>query len=81
MGSTIKGFDQLFTQFHFLAFTTEFWMLDPSRDCLIMLFPEDFWYDASMLFGQIVAGVAGTILGVAGGYLWWVRRTKSQQAL
>ena len=81
VGSTIQGFDQLFTQFHFLAFTNEFWMLDPSRDFLIMLFPEDFWYDASMLFGQIVAGVAGTILGVAGGYLWWVRRTKSQQAL
>lgn len=81
VGSTIQGFDQLFTQFHFLAFTNEFWMLDPSRDYLIMLFPEDFWFDASMLFGQIVAGVAGIILGVAGGYLWRVRRTSSQQDL
>jgi uncharacterized membrane protein len=57
-------------------------MLDPSRDLLIMLFPEGFWYDASMLFGGIVAGVAGTLLGVAGGYLWRVRRRfESQPAL
>ncbi len=81
VGSTIQGFDQLFTQLHFLAFTNELWMLDPSRDYLIMLFPEDFWYDTSMLFGGIVAGVAGTILGVAGGYLWRARRASSQQAL
>lgn len=82
VGSTIQGFDQLFTQFHFLAFTNELWMLDPSQDLLIMLFPEGFWYDASMLFGGIVAGVAGTLLGVAGGYLWRARRrSESQPAL
>jgi uncharacterized membrane protein len=35
-----------------------------------------------MLFGGIVAGVAGTLLGVAGGYLWRVRRRfESQPAL
>ena len=82
VGSVALNFDQLFTQFHFLAFTNELWMLDPSRDLLIMLFPEGFWYDASMLFGQIVAGVAGTLLGVAGVYLWRVRRRlESQTAL
>ncbi len=81
VGSTIQGFDQMFTQFHFLAFTNELWMLDPTKDYLMMLFPEAFWYDASMLFGGIVAGVAGTLCGVAGTYLWKVRRAKSQQAL
>jgi len=82
VGSTVMDFGQMFTQFHFLAFTNELWMLDPSRDFLIMLFPEGFWYDASMLFGGIVAGVAGTLCGVAGGYLWRVRkRACSQQAL
>ena len=82
VGSIALNFDQLFIQFHFLAFTNEFWMLDPSRDLLIMLFPEGFWYDASMLFGGIVAGVAGTLLGVAGGYLWRARRrSESQPAL
>ena len=82
IGSTVMDFGQVFTQFHFLAFTNELWMLDPSRDYLIMLFPEGFWFDAAMLFGQLVAGVAGTLLGVAGGYLWWARRRAGfQEAL
>jgi len=80
VGSVVLDFGQMFTRFHFLAFTNELWMLDPSRDFLIMLFPEGFWYDASVLFGMIVAGVAGTIIGVAGGYLWRMRRAESQPA-
>jgi len=79
VGSTIQGFDQLFTQFHFLAFTNELWMLDPTKDYLMMLFPEGFWYDAAMLFGGIVAGVAGTLCGVAGSYLWITRRRAESQ--
>lgn len=74
IGAVVLDFQQLFLQFHFFAFTNELWMLDPSRDYLIMLFPEGFWYDASMLFGLITAGVAGTLCGVAGGYLWATRR-------
>jgi len=54
-------------------------MLDPSRDYLIMLFPEGFWYDAVILFGLITAGVAGTLCGVAGGYLWATRRRAKSQ--
>ena len=68
------NFQELFLQFHFLAFTNELWMLDPTQDYLIMLFPEGFWYDAGMLFGQITAWVAGTLCGVAGGYLWTTRK-------
>ena len=74
IGSTVLDFGQLFTQFHFLAFTNELWMLDPTKDYLIMLFPEGFWYDAAMLFGQITAGIAATLGGVAGGYLWKTRK-------
>ena len=79
IGSTILDFGQLFTQFHFLAFTNELWMLDPTQDYLIMLFPEGFWYDAAMLFGQISAGAAGTLCGVAGGYLWKKRKQAISQ--
>ena len=80
LGATVLDFGQLFTQFHFFAFTNELWMLDPTRDYLIMLFPEGFWYDAVMFFGMIVAGVAGTLCGVAGGYLWAVRRRAPTQS-
>jgi integral membrane protein (TIGR01906 family) len=76
---SMLNFDQLFTQFHFLAFTNELWMLDPSRDYLIMLFPPGFWFDAAVLLGQIVAGTAGTLGGVAGGYLWLARRRDRAQ--
>jgi len=71
---SMLNFDQMFLQFHFLAFTNELWMLDPTQDYLIMLFPQGFWFDASLLFGQIAAGTAATLGGVAGGYLWLVKR-------
>jgi len=74
IGSTVLDFGQLFTQFHLFAFTNELWMLDPTRDYLIMLFPEGFWYDAAMLFAKITTGVAVTLGGVAGGYLWRTRK-------
>jgi len=80
IGSTVLDFGQLFTQFHLFAFTNELWMLDPTRDYLIMLFPEGFWYDAAMLFAKITIGIAVTLGGVAGGYLWKTRRrAKSQE--
>jgi len=76
---SMLNFQELFLKFHFLAFTNELWMLDPTQDYLIMLFPEGFWYDAAMLFGQITAGVAGTLGGVAGLYLWTTRRKATSQ--
>jgi len=79
VGATVLDFQELFLQFHFFAFTNELWMLDPSRDYLIMLFPEGFWYDAVILFGLITAGVAGTLCGVTGGYLWTTRRRAKSQ--
>jgi uncharacterized membrane protein len=50
-------------------------MLDPTKDYLIMLFPEGFWFDAAMLFGQIITGVAVTLLVVS---LVYLRRTRKQ---
>ena len=79
LGSMLLDFNQIFLRFHYLAFTNELWMLDPSRDYLIMLFPEGFWFDTAVLFGQITLGVAGTLCGVAGGYLRRTRRTKDQR--
>ena len=67
---TLLGFDQLFLQFHLLIFANDFWQLDPNRDYLIRLFPQGFWYDAT-LFCALGAVVGAVILGgLAGGYLW-----------
>jgi len=82
IGSMVLDFGQLYTQFHFLAFTNELWMLDPTKDYLIMLVPEGFQYDMVMLFAKITIGVAVTLGGVAGKYLWATRRrAKSREDL
>jgi len=75
---TLLGFDQLFWQFHLISFANELWMLDPTKDYLIMLFPQGFWYDATIFCALATAGLAIILGGVGGGYLWFSRsRTTS----
>jgi len=71
---TLLGFDQLFWQFHLISFTNELWQLDPTKDYLIMLFPQGFWYDATLFCALITAGLAIVLGGVAGGYLLFARK-------
>lgn len=47
---SITNFDRLFLIFHQISFTNQFWVLDPSRDYLIMMYPSGFFYDIA-LFG------------------------------
>jgi len=70
---TLLNFDWLFLQFHFIAFVNELWLLDPSKDYLIMLFPQGFWYDAALLCFFAVA-VGAVILGGMG--IFFVRKRK-----
>jgi len=67
--STLVDFGTAFTRFHFLAFTNELWRLDPAKDYMIMLFPEGFWYDATLLCGGMMAGLAVILGGASGVYL------------
>ncbi len=71
---TLFNFDQLFLQFHLFSFSNEFWQLDPTRDYLIMLFPQGFWYDAAIFCALATVGLAIILGGVAGGYLVFSRR-------
>ena len=71
---TLLNFDQLFLQFHLISFTNELWMLDPTKDYLIMLFPQGFWYDATVFCALTTAVGAVVLGGVGGGYLWTRRR-------
>jgi len=68
------GFDRLFWQFHLISFTNELWQLDPTKDYLIMLFPQGFFYDATTFCAIGTAGLAIILGGVAGGYLALTRR-------
>ncbi len=71
---TLLNFEWLFRQFHLISFANELWMLDPTRDYLIMLFPQGFWYDAALLCALVTAVVA-VILGGVG--WWYVKKSRS----
>lgn len=64
---SLIDFTELWTRFHQIAFRNDLWQLDPNSDYLIMLFPEPFWYTATIRMAVTVAletiGVA--ILGLA----------------
>lgn len=58
LGSLV-AFNWLFYLFHVLGFSNLFWQLDPAQDYLIRLFPQGFFYDATlMVFGATLAGAA-----------------------
>jgi len=69
------NFDQLFLQFHFISFANELWRLDPAKDYLIMLFPQGFWYDATLFCVLTTVSMAIIAGGVAGGYLLASRKS------
>ena len=71
----LVGFDTLFLKFHQLSFANDLWQLDPRTDFLVMLFPQDFWFDATIWVA--LRAVTGTLIisALSGGYLlylrWW----------
>ena len=69
------AFDAIFLLFHRISFANDFWQLDPRRDYLVILFPQGFWFDATLWFA-LRAIAAGLVLAAAGGsYLAWQRRS------
>jgi integral membrane protein (TIGR01906 family) len=75
------NFDQLFWQFHLISFANEFWLLDPTTDYLIMLFPEGFWFDAVLFCAGVTIGLAVVLGGAGGAYLLRTKRKTSQKML
>jgi integral membrane protein (TIGR01906 family) len=72
----LVGFDALFLTFHQLSFSNDFWQLDPRRDYLIIMFPQGFWFDATMRVAATAVGGAAILAGISGSYLLY-RRWKS----
>ena len=61
----ITDFQWLFWQFHIVSFTNDLWLLDPSTDYLLMLFPEGFFFDMAMIFSGLMIFLA-LVLGFTG---------------
>jgi integral membrane protein (TIGR01906 family) len=75
------GFDSLFIKFHELSFANDFWQLDPRTDYLVRIFPENFWFDAT-LWVAIRAIIGALLILVAGSsYLVYQRYESWQEVM
>jgi integral membrane protein (TIGR01906 family) len=59
----VVDFNSLFYLFHIVSFTNDLWLLDPSRDYLIMMFTESFFYDAAIMVKATIM-VEAIVLGL-----------------
>jgi integral membrane protein (TIGR01906 family) len=62
---SLLDFTELFVRFHELSFRNDLWMLDPTRDYLLILFPEGFWFDVTLRIA-LLTGLEAAIAGVSG---------------
>ena len=69
----ITGFDAAFRNFHLLFFTNDLWQLS-SRDGLIQLFPQRFFFDTTLLIGGVTLIFVLAAGGISAVYLWRERR-------
>ena len=69
----LLGFDTLFLKFHQLSFANDLWQLDRRTDYLVVLFPQDFWFDATIRVATRAVIGALLITGVSGGYVLYLR--------
>jgi len=60
----LVSWNTFFVDFHQLFFSGESWLFAYS-DTLIRLFPEQFWFDASLAIGGLTTLMAGVLLAVA----------------
>jgi integral membrane protein (TIGR01906 family) len=70
----LVDFNWFFYQFHLISFANDLWLLDPTTDYLIMLFPQGFWLDATLFVAFLTVAMA-LILGGSG---WWRLRKEKK---
>ena len=57
----LAGFERLFLAFHEVSFSNDLWQLNPRTDYLIAMFPEEFFFDATILIAVLII-VQSTVL-------------------
>ena len=61
----IIDFNSLFLLFHYVSFSNNLWILDPSTDYLIMMFPEGFFNDVALFMVTTIMGLSTVIWAAA----------------
>ena len=59
---SLFGFQRLFLFFHLVSFDNDLWILGPTRDYLIMMFPQGFFFDATVIIVVLTLGQALLLL-------------------
>lgn len=72
-------FARFWFQFHIFSFANDLWQLDPSRDYLLMLVPEGFWFDAVRFIVFATTGMAVVFGGLASGFLFFKCQAQQSQ--
>ena len=78
--ASLVGFDRLFLAFHLVSFSNDLWQLDPARDNLIAMYPEGFFFDATMLIALSTIVEALLLSVVPLYFLWWRPRRAGKTA-
>ena len=73
--ASLVGFDRLFLAFHLVSFSNDFWQLDPSRHDLIAMFPQGFFFDATMWIAGSTLAEAAVLASPVLLLAWRKRRT------
>jgi integral membrane protein (TIGR01906 family) len=63
---SLFDFENLFLQFHYLAFTNQYWS---AEGYMLLLFPGGFWFDAAIFCISFMALLSILILGISILYL------------
>jgi integral membrane protein (TIGR01906 family) len=75
----MAGFDSAWEDFHALMFSNDFWLLNPSRDHLIQIFPPAFWESIVFFIGTLIAAQAVLLVVAAGIYIGASRHKAAQR--
>lgn len=70
-------FYSFWTNFHHIFFTNDLWLLDMNTDILIMMVPEQFFFDLVM---KIAITVVAAMAVLFGGAFFWSRRLRRKSA-
>ena len=72
----LVGFDTLFLKFHQFSFSNDLWQLDPRRDYLLKMFPQDFWLDSTIWVATRAVAGGALLMALFGGYLALQRQSE-----
>jgi integral membrane protein (TIGR01906 family) len=75
----LVGFDRLFLAFHLISFSNDFWQLVPWDDNLIAMFPQGFFFDATMWVALATIGEALVLAAVPPAIRIWRDRRAQRE--